>query len=150
MDRQTPVVRMPFNVPSHIPAIPGPARQDIARPTEQQGPGLAGGITQPPVAESQTVPTPPGVPFRDVHSSAVSQVHCAAPLQHCGPGGMVAGVSVTTLLTHESTAASILPLSPLTMHPPAASAFAIAWPNFVSAVVRQLASTATAFSSAFW
>jgi len=59
-------------------------------------------------------------------------------------------VRVAIALTQASTADSILGPSPVTAHPPAASALAIASLNLVSAAVRHVGSTAPTSSAFSW
>ena len=62
---QTPVERVPPFAPHVAASTPGPsahtAPEEVINP-EQQFPGVPGGLTQVPVAPSQTVPGAPGVP----------------------------------------------------------------------------------------
>jgi hypothetical protein len=59
-------------------------------------------------------------------------------------------VRMPIVLTQASTADSIVGPSPVTAHPPAASALAIAPLNLVSAAVRHVGSTAPTLSAFCW
>ena len=108
----TPVTSVPTG---QLNWYEGPAKQEPP-PTSQQGPALAGGCTQLPVAESQTVPTAPAIPPGSSHATVdafQSQVLVGIPgcMQHRGSGGVTHPVACDPT-TSQRAAVSLMTVPP--------------------------------------